>query len=520
MPTSNTYWSATTDKHGHRRNVLCCHMEFGIFSRCTSPRVRPSTSASCARSGFHCRRRCRLQVQLGPRAPLPRGLSHQPAPEIFLSWVAAKTKRIHVGHAIVNITAAVNHPIRVAERIKQGYDGSPLRGPRRVRYRSRLRRLRNGRGSSIPSAEETKPRWRESLEQIPRMLGVTEPYSFDGTYFRTPERNVLPKPYTEPHPPMWVACSSPSFTEAGELGLGGLCFTFGTPEQIKENIRAYQRRRQQVHRPGFRRLRQRQHRGDHQHALLRGRRSRPRPLLQGQDREVHPGVLQVVEARSRARGMPKTGPIPDMPAPTPESLKEGLKYGGRQIGDPDEVSAVIQMYEDIGVDQLIYAPLTLAMDQKDVLKSIEVFGKHVLPRFDKDPVHSTKRRREAQLQEGRLRTLCRRGARGASADAPRPGSIPRQSKFATSMAVVFDKVLIDGQWVPAETGTYTIVNPATRARRASAAGLGCDRRKRPRVRPVTPCATGRGRVCPVRSAPICSPKRPTAFARRWGISST
>jgi hypothetical protein len=55
------------------------------------------------------------------------------------------------------------------------------------------------------------------------------------------------------------------------------------------------------------------------------------------------------------------------------------------------------MYEAIGVDQLIYAPLTVAMEQHEVLKSIEVFGKHVLPRFDKDPVHSTKRRREAQL---------------------------------------------------------------------------------------------------------------------------
>ena len=48
-----------------------------------------------------------------------------------------------------------------------------------------------------------------------------------------PKRNVLPKPYSKPNPPMWVACSSPpTFTEAGELGLGALCFTFGTPAQI------------------------------------------------------------------------------------------------------------------------------------------------------------------------------------------------------------------------------------------------------------------------------------------------
>jgi hypothetical protein len=56
------------------------------------------------------------------------------------------------------------------------------------------------------------------------------------------------------------------------------------------------------------------------------------------------------------------------------------------------------MYEAIGVDQLIYAPLTLTMDQQYVLESIETFGTHVLPKFDKDPVHSTTRQREAALK--------------------------------------------------------------------------------------------------------------------------
>jgi hypothetical protein len=41
--------------------------------------------------------------------------------------------------------------------------------------------------------------------------------------------------------------------------------------------------------------------------------------------------------------------------------------------------------------------LTLTCDQKYVRESIETFGKHVLPKFDKDPVHSTRRQREAYL---------------------------------------------------------------------------------------------------------------------------
>ena len=31
---------------------------------------------------------------------------------------------------------------------------------------------------------------------------VLEPYEYEGKYFRTPKRDILPKPYTKPHPPI------------------------------------------------------------------------------------------------------------------------------------------------------------------------------------------------------------------------------------------------------------------------------------------------------------------------------
>ena len=45
-----------------------------------------------------------------------RQYSHMSSPEVFLSFVAARTSRIHLGSAIFNITAPVNHPVRTAER--------------------------------------------------------------------------------------------------------------------------------------------------------------------------------------------------------------------------------------------------------------------------------------------------------------------------------------------------------------------------------------------------------------------
>src|SRR5579884_686688 len=93
-------------------------MEFGIFSQMHVP---PDDTE-------HVRFLRELEVSLAvdaagfkynwaPEHHFLKTYSHQPAPEIYLSWVAARTRRIHVGFAIVNLTAAVNHPVRVAERI-------------------------------------------------------------------------------------------------------------------------------------------------------------------------------------------------------------------------------------------------------------------------------------------------------------------------------------------------------------------------------------------------------------------
>jgi alkanesulfonate monooxygenase SsuD/methylene tetrahydromethanopterin reductase-like flavin-dependent oxidoreductase (luciferase family) len=92
------------------------------------------------------------------------------------------------------------------------------------------------------------------------------------------------------------------------------------------------------------------------------------------------------------------GPL-KLPATTAEGLKAGMLAGGIQVGAPDEVASVLDRYAAVGVDQMIYAPLCHSVRQKDVLRSIECFGKHVLPRFDKDPVHRTTRLREAALRD-------------------------------------------------------------------------------------------------------------------------
>jgi alkanesulfonate monooxygenase SsuD/methylene tetrahydromethanopterin reductase-like flavin-dependent oxidoreductase (luciferase family) len=367
-------------------------MEFGIFSQMHTPFDEDEHSRflreievaeAVEAAGF--------KYDWAPEHHFLKNYSHQPAPEVFLSWVAARTKRIHVGTAITNITAAVNHPARVAERIATMDHLSEGR----VEFGT-------GRGSSsaewggfaIPSAQETKPMWRESLDQIPRMWR-DEPYEFEGKYFRMPKRDVLPKPYSKPHPPMWLACSSPpTFIECGELGLGALCFTFGTPAEIAGHVKNYKEAIKRCKKPVGEYINDNIAVTTNMFCLPDGDEAR-RVFCGARTEYFSQLFFSWLDSIPRPAFMPKEGPIPKLPPPTPEQLKEGLKGGGRQIGSPEEIIPVIQMYADIGVDQLIYSPLTLTMDQKLVLASIETFGKHVLPKFDKDPMHSTTRQREA-----------------------------------------------------------------------------------------------------------------------------
>ena len=78
--------------------------------------------------------------------------------------------------------------------------------------------------------EEKKLMWEEATRQCVRMMTETPYPGYEGAYFGMPERNVIPKPYQKPHPPLWVASSRRETTMvAARLGMGSLGFAFETP---------------------------------------------------------------------------------------------------------------------------------------------------------------------------------------------------------------------------------------------------------------------------------------------------
>jgi len=316
--------------------------------------------------------------------------SHLSANEIFLPFVAARTERIHLGTGIFNITPPVNHPARIAERVAMLDHLSEGRFEFGV-----------GRGSSsteqqgfgIQDPELTKEMADETLGQF-RYMWRDGLYSYDGKFFSLPPRNVLPKPYSDPHPPIWVAAGNPStFEKAARLGIGVLCFTTGSPEMLKPLIEIYKKTIDDAE-PVGEYVNNNVMITSQMLCLEDGQKARDITcnMTSGYQQSL---VFHYLDT------FPKPPFVPDWPALIPDfspsDLEEAIAAGLTVTGTPEECARTVQGYVDTGADQLCFGQLSTTMPIEVATESIETFGKQVLPEFDKDPVHSTQRQREAYV---------------------------------------------------------------------------------------------------------------------------
>ncbi len=163
--------------------------------------------------------------------------SHSSAPEIFLSFVAARTQRIRIGHGVTLTPFRYNHPIRIAERIAT----LDILSGGRVDWgsgKSASQVEQKAFESDIPNLHA---QWAEALEIIPRMW-AEDVFSHEGRFFKIPPTQVVPKPVQQPHPPMFAACTKPDSAAAvGALGVGALNFAVGDDAFLAEKVIEYRR---------------------------------------------------------------------------------------------------------------------------------------------------------------------------------------------------------------------------------------------------------------------------------------
>jgi len=318
--------------------------------------------------------------------------SHCSAPELFLTACAAQTERIRVGHGIVTCVPEFNHPIRIAERaaVLDIISGGRLEmGTGRSATWTEL-------GGFQANPDDTKKSWDEFVHAIPKMW-TQERYSHEGQFFSMPSRAVLPKPIQKPHPPLWVAVSSPGTEDdAADRGMGCLGVNFTSFAEQERKVESYRRRIQncdpvgdfvndQLNTVNFLFCHD-----DSEVGVSTGRKMMGQfQYMAGQldmAKEVYPtrayltaGLL--ASARKRAS--------------SPGDLKEPPE--GIAVGNPEQIVRELKKWEATGVDRvsfLLNAAETIPQDQ--VLASLRLFAAEVMPHFADDSAAEQSRAAAAQ----------------------------------------------------------------------------------------------------------------------------
>ncbi|GHJ39564.1 LLM class flavin-dependent oxidoreductase [Streptomyces sp. TS71-3] len=160
--------------------------------------------------------------------------SHMSASEVFLTWVAARTSRIRIGHGVVTMPFGYQHPVRLAERTAML---DVLSGGRLD--------IGAGHGGSKQEMslygidpDTARAQVHEALE-ILTGIWRTDRFEWHGSMDIGPG-SILPRPLQDPHPPLFMACSKEeTLRTAAKLGVGALVLGFGGPEMTRERRAVY-----------------------------------------------------------------------------------------------------------------------------------------------------------------------------------------------------------------------------------------------------------------------------------------
>jgi alkanesulfonate monooxygenase SsuD/methylene tetrahydromethanopterin reductase-like flavin-dependent oxidoreductase (luciferase family) len=303
--------------------------------------------------------------------------SHCSAPEIFLSFVAARTTRIRIGHGCALLPFRYNHPIRIAERIAT----LDVLSEGRVNWGTAKSITRVEREAFEVDSMSIHAQWLEALRIIPRMW-VERDFEFKGEFFSIPPTRIIPKPVQDPHPPVFAACSKPDQAVAvGRLGIGALNLAMYHDELLAERVRGYRAGIAESTAPIGSVLTN--HFSCNPAALvlrddkraceigLRGARFFLQSMVHysGKDRPIGP--------TSAIRSPPTDDEV--------EFFRQRRNVPGSElstlVGDPACVRETVQRFIDAGVDELILVMQTGTTPHEVVMESIKVFAEDVMPYF-------------------------------------------------------------------------------------------------------------------------------------------
>ena len=328
----------------------------------------------------------------------PEGLGNSPNPILFAADLASRTSRIKIGFAC--LTTTMWHPIRLAEdialldhltsgRIEVGFG-------------------RGGRPSdTMPFNVKADPRHEDTnrelfIETIDAVVGAwtNEFFSHQGPNYTIPpmklphhpfyaseepyvvedevtKLKLVPKPYQQPHPPIWLMVSSEQTARlAAERGYNAMAAGTAT-DVLRDLVDVYAAVRSE--------------REDRQYARGEGWAvSRPvhvAPTMEEARRNFEIPVIrqrefQLYNRDSQAYMKKLYGDTSDYSNAAPQITWEMLLERSMLAGPPEHVVEQIQELREVcGIENVITFMDAGGVPHEKIMRSLEMFGTRVMPAF-------------------------------------------------------------------------------------------------------------------------------------------
>lgn len=320
--------------------------------------------------------------------------AHMSAPETFLAFLAGKTTRLGIGHGVVCLPPAMNHPVKVAERIAT----LDILSNGRVHFGMGKGGTQQEAGTFGYDLNTLQPMIDESMYLIPKIM-VQDEIEHDGEYIKIPRRPIHPKPFQNPHPPIYMACTrEATLVQAGSRGIGALVLGFAGPEDIAKKNAVYRehfRNRKAEDQVGFRPT-------EHLAALcpsivlddrekarkigLRGQRFFVESLAHWYQGGPKPTIDEELTADQQAAILQqeKEAVVAYL---SEEKITIGTEHTGSYeevqdaYGTADDCIRYVQRLFDSGADEILFLFQMGGVPHKAILETIRNIGEKVIPHF-------------------------------------------------------------------------------------------------------------------------------------------
>jgi alkanesulfonate monooxygenase SsuD/methylene tetrahydromethanopterin reductase-like flavin-dependent oxidoreductase (luciferase family) len=290
-----------------------------------------------------------------------------------LAYLAALTHTIRLGTAVTVLP--FHNPIHIAEEtatVDLLSDGRLDLGVGRGYQWGEFHRL------NIPMAEADE-RFQEAIEVLIKAWTAREPFDHRGTYWTFNDMTVHPRPVQSPHPPVWVAATSPGSMDRIAQQHWNLLIGQGEPfQQVAAQLAYFKRAVMEA--------------GDaYDPSRVKVARAMYTAPTAKQARQDAEGPFTWFRKTSHAVGAPpgrRTALLPDNYERYRQrfAAEAAFDYDDMQdrvilFGSPDHVAERVDRLRRSGADQLILFVNYGGIDSKKVMNSLELFASKVMPQF-------------------------------------------------------------------------------------------------------------------------------------------